>query len=212
MKIAILCSSPAHPVNAWLERWIARHAGNHDIALLRRVEELEAGDILFLISCTQLVSRAHRARFANTLVIHASDLPRGRGWSPHIWTIVEGGRQIVVSLLEAEDKVDSGAIWAKLTLDIPPHFLADEINAALFDAELNLMDRALELYGTNPGTPQAGDVEPSYYRQRTPEDSRLDPDKSITEQFDLIRVCDPQRFPAFFELHGHRYKLTLEKI
>ena len=43
-------------------------------------------------------------------------------------------------------------------------------------------------------------------------DSRLDPSRSIAEQFDLLRVADPQRFPAFFDLRGHRYLVRLKKL
>ena len=35
--------------------------------------------------------------------------------------------------------------------------------------------------------------------------------RSIAEQFDLLRVADPQRFPAFFDLRGHRYLVRIEK-
>lgn len=212
MKVAIICSSPIHPVNVWLERWMASTGRDHDITLHRDINEVTNGDILFLISCTQIVTAAHRSRFGKTFVIHASDLPRGRGWSPHIWTIVQGGEEITVTLLEAEDKVDSGAIWDQVKVPIPKHFLADEINAALFDAELVLMDHALALFGQHSGRAQAADVEPSYLRKRTPEDSRLDINGTIADQFDLIRACDPERFPAFFEIHGHRYTVKLEKI
>ncbi|MEQ9638113.1 MAG: formyltransferase family protein [Devosia marina] len=212
MRITIICSSSEHPVNAWLQRWIAANGDVHEISLLRRIEEIAGGDILFLISCTQIVTAEHRALFDCTLVIHASDLPLGRGWSPHVWAIAQGAEQIAVTLLEAEDKVDSGAIWGQLRLDIPRHFLSGEINAALFDAELQLMDLAISLHGTNPGVPQRTDIEPSYLPKRTRDDSRVDPSLSIAEQFDLIRVCDPERFPAFFEIHGHRYKIILEKI
>ena len=212
MKITIVCSSADHPINSWLDRWMKAHAAEHDISLLRSVQQLEGGDILFLISCSEIVTNAHRAKFGVTLVIHASDLPQGRGWSPYIWEIAEGRERIVVTLLEAEDKVDSGAIWAKKTVPIPKHFLIPEINQALFDCELELMDAALALRGTNPGVPQPTDVTPSYHQKRTPENSRLDVNMTIADQFDLMRVCDPVRYPAFFELHGHRYKLTLEKI
>ena len=60
--------------------------------------------------------------------------------------------------------------------------------------------------------PQDASIEPSYYPRRTPADSQIDPSQSIASQFDRIRVCDPNRFPAFFELHGKKYKLILEKI
>ena len=74
---------------------------------------LAGGEILFLVSCNEIIGKDVRDRYMATLVIHASDLPKGRGWSPHIWQIIEGKKEIMVSLLEAEDAVDSGAIWAK---------------------------------------------------------------------------------------------------
>ena len=27
-----------------------------------------------------------------------------------------------------------------------------------------------------------------------------------------MRICDPDRFPAYFELHGQNYKIRLEKM
>jgi methionyl-tRNA formyltransferase len=57
-------------------------------------------------------------------------------------------------------------------------------------------------------TQQTG--ESTYYSRRIPSDSRLDPEKTITEQFNLLRVVDNERYPAFFELYGRRYLLTIE--
>ena len=58
--------------------------------------------------------------FQQCLVLHASDLPKNRGWSPHVWSILNGENDITLSLLEAEDKVDMGRIWkkAKIKLNI----------------------------------------------------------------------------------------------
>ena len=41
-------------------------------------------------------------------------------------------------------------------------------------------------------------------------DSRLDPDDTIAQQFNLLRVVDNERYPAFFELLGRRYILKIE--
>jgi len=49
-------------------------------------------------------------------------------------------------------------------------------------------------------------------RRRTPDDSRLDVERSLAEQFDLLRVCDPDRFPAFMEYRGARYSVTLKRL
>jgi hypothetical protein len=58
------------------------------------------------------------------------------------------------------------------------------------------------------GIAQTG--EPSFYKKRTPGDSRLDPQKSLAEQFNLLRVVDNDRYPAFFEWNGRRYNLKIE--
>jgi hypothetical protein len=40
-------------------------------------------------------------------------------------------------------------------------------------------------------------------------DSRLDPDKSLRDQFNLLRVSDPVSYPAFFELNGRRFEISI---
>lgn len=212
MDISILCSSETHPVNAWLERWIGRWRGSHRIRLLRSKRDLTAGDLLFLVSCGEILQAAERSRFRHVLVLHASDLPRGRGWNPHIWAILAGAENITVTLLEAGDDPDTGPIWAQRQVHVPAHALHDEINRRIFDAETALMDEALELAHRPRPTPQPADVEPTYHRLRRPSDSELDPHKTLAEQFDLMRVADPERYPAFFRLRGHVYKLKLEKM
>lgn len=211
MKITVLCSDMLHPVNAHLQLWIAKHQA-HQIDLVRSKYELSHGSLLFLISCSEIVSEADRQPYSKTLIIHASDLPRGRGWSPHIWQIIGGATTLTLTLLEAANKVDSGDIWKKLQIDVNKDALWDEINQAVFDAELMLMDFAVENFGAIQPQAQSTVIEPTYYPKRSPIDSKVDAKKSIEEQFDLIRVCDPDRFPAYFELHGQKYTIRLEKI
>jgi len=212
MKITVLCSSEHHPVNQWIETWITQQNKHHDTTLCREAKSLPGGDILFLISCSELITENDRSKYLHTLVIHASDLPEGRGWSPHVWAIIEGKKEISVTLLEAEDKVDTGDIWYQVKLPIPDDALYDEINTLLFDTELALMDYAIENCKTVKPEKQNADIEATYYQRRTPQDSEIDTTKSIEEQFNLIRICDPERFPAFFRLHGQTYSLKLEKV
>lgn len=210
MDITVACSDERHPVNAWLARWQAQKRTIHNVQIVRRREDMSGGDILFLVSFHHIVGRELRDRYRKTLVIHASDLPKGRGWSPHIWRILEGEKDLVVTLLEATDQIDAGPIWVQERIALEGHELSDEINAALFESTLRLMNVALERFGDIEPAPQVG--QPTYYRRRTPEDSRLDPHASIAAQFDLLRLCDPVRYPAFFEMRGHRYKIVLEKM
>ena len=213
MRVTIICSDPGHPVCEYLARWQAcLPVGRHAVEIVDSVAQAPGGDLLLLVSCSEIVTAAARSRYRKCLVLHASDLPRGRGWSPHVWTILEGGAEVVVTLLEAEDKVDTGAIWHQDVVSIPAHALWDEINHLLFEAEVRLVDFALAHFDSAEPRMQDPSVEPSYHPRRRPADSRIDPAKPISEQFDLIRVCDPHRFPAHFTLRGHTYKLTLEKM
>lgn len=211
MKISVLCSDAEHPVNAWIRDWAEANSAQHEVSVIRSRKDLRGGELLFLISCSEIITPADRDMYATSLVVHASDLPDGRGWSPHVWQLIEGASSIVVTLLEAADKVDEGRIWQKISVAIPRHALFDEVNALIFEAELRLMDFAVDRFGGVESAEQERRGDARYFRRRTPADSELDPADSISNQFDLIRVCDPTRYPAFFRLRGHKYTITLEK-
>lgn len=209
LTIDVLTTDPAHPVNASLERWAAEQAPRHDVRILRRRSELQRGDLLFLVSCLEIIPQEDRERYTHCLVLHGSDLPEGRGMSPIVWQVLEGRRALTLTLLEAEDEVDSGRVWRKEPIALTGYELYDEINALVFEAETKLMTWAVGNVSTVRPRPQEGT--PTVYPRRRPADSQLDPDATIREQFDLLRVSDPDRYPAFMELDGHRFTVRLER-
>ena len=119
---------------------------------------------------------------------------------------------ITVSLLEAEDKTDSGAIWKKIMVRIAKDMLYDEINEVLFETEYDLMSYAVEEFYRIEPDPQDSSISESYWARRTPKDSEVNPSDTLLSQFNLMRVCDPERFPAYFKLHAHRYKIISERM
>ena len=211
MLISILNTSDKHPINEHLSRWIYQNNSDHSISLCRSKAELVGGDLLFLVSCSEILGMNETSKFKKSLVIHASDLPVGRGWSPYVWEILNGSSSITVSLIEVAEKVDTGDIWRKVSIGIPQEALFDEINQLLFDAEIELMDYAVANFETVTPIPQAK-TESSHWPKRVPNDSEIEIKKSIEQQFDLIRVCDVDRYPAFFYINGQKFKLKLEKM
>jgi methionyl-tRNA formyltransferase len=211
MNITILCSDPRHPVVADLKMWAHKMIINgHNVFLVFDISHLNGGDILFLVSCSQILSNTHRNKYKVVLVLHASDLPKGRGWSPHIWSILGGANKITISLIEATEPVDCGAVWLKTTFSLEGHELLDEINSKLFEAELYLMSEVVDqLHHIRPSI-QVGEAG-AYMKKRVPADSKIDISKSIEEQFNLLRVVDSERFPAFFDYQGHRYLIKIMK-
>jgi len=194
-----------------LEAWRARQLEHgHDVDLVSLMAQLTGGDILFLVSCSEILDETCKSAFTYSFVLHASDLPRGRGWSPYIWNILEGNNELTVCLLEAVSPVGSGSIWLRRRFILEGHELLPEIHERVFQAEMSLMDEVIEKLRDIQSLPQ-DEHSVSHYPRRTPEDSRLDPNKTLAEQFDLLRVVDSERFPAFFEYRGRRYKLKIEK-
>lgn len=208
--VTILVTDDRHPIRPWLKRWADQHRGDADIRIVGSSTEATGGDILFLVSCQEIIKEPVRGGYAHTLVLHASDLPRGKGMSPHVWQILEGSTELVVTLLEAADALDAGDIWHQLRIPVSRTALHDEINAALFQAELDLMTWALENHRSVEPRAQVGPG--TYYRRRRPEDSRLTLDTSLGEAFNLLRIADPERYPAFVEVDGVRFKITIERM
>lgn len=88
--------------------------------------------------------------------------------------------------------------------------LYDEINEKLFSSELQLISWACKNLGCVTPTLQNSSAA-NYLPKRTAKDSELDISKSLESQFDLLRVCDPNRFPAFFYIRGCKYNVKIEK-
>ena len=210
MKITVLTSSKKHPVYGHLTRWGEALAGAHDVEIVLSSKEAAGGDFLFMISCSEIVGAAVRERYRHSLVVHASALPKGRGWSPYVWQILAGADEIPVTLLEAEDKVDTGRIWLQKPMILEGHELSGEIHEALSRVTVELMSEAVEREGEITPRPQS-EGEATTYPKRTREDSRLELNKPLGEQINLLRVCDPERYPAFFEYKGHKYTVKVEK-
>lgn len=178
--------------------------------LVRDHDSIGDGDVAFYLGCVKVTPPAVLARHRRNLVVHASDLPRGRGFSPLSWLVIAGESRIPVCLLEAVDQVDAGPIVYKDYVPLAGHELIGELRDIIGRKTVELCGRFLAEPQPLPGVAQTG--EPSQYPRRRPQDSRLDPFKTIAEQFDLLRIVDNEQYPAHFDLRGHRYRIRIEKM
>lgn len=210
MIIQILCDNP----NSWefpLGQRLAMllQAAGHKATFIASHSEIASGDILCLLGCEDLLAGDKRSLNTHNLVVHASALPQGKGMSPLTWQILEGKNNIPVTLFEAADSIDSGDIYAMEEIEFKGHELIDELREKLSDTIIGLVHKFVSNYPAYNKKPQSGVS--SYYKRRRPEDSRLDLDKTIREQFNLLRVVDNERYPAFFEIFGCKYIVKIAK-
>lgn len=87
----------------------------------------------------------------------------------------------------------------------------DQLRHAQAKATISLCQQFIKEYPDilTQARPQTG--KSSFYPRRSPQDSELDPQRSLIEQFNLLRVVDNERYPAFFELAGHQYVIRVMK-
>lgn len=140
-------------------------------------------------------------------MIHGADLPSGRGRSPVHWQVEEGLNEITLTMFEMGDGTDDGPIYLKHKLTLDGTELLPEIRLKILKAELDMIDLFLSKC---PMTPDEQQGEPSYYPKRSRENQKLDPDKTIAEQFDKMRVADNERYPLWFEHRGITYELRID--
>ncbi|KZM50141.1 hypothetical protein OA90_10925 [Labrenzia sp. OB1] len=198
----------------WFDRFanelVDRIRENDDrAAFFRDQGQVLEGDIAFYLSCLKLTPEHVLSRNRINLVVHASALPKGRGFSPVVWQILEGLDVIPLSLFEMDGTADTGPIVRQSTVAFEGHELNDEIREALGRSIVDICMDYLVAETRPVAVPQTG--EPTWYRRRKPADSELDPQKSIAEQFQLFRVVDNERYPAFFTINGQKYILKIAK-
>jgi methionyl-tRNA formyltransferase len=193
------------------ETLVARiNEGGDRAALCRNHDAIAKGSVAFYLGCVKITPSAVLARNRKNIIVHASDLPKGKGFSPLTWQILNGFNEIPVCLFEAVEAVDAGPVVYREKLRYEGHELIDELRDVLGRAQTDLCLRYLAEVEPPEGTVQSG--EGSIYNRRQMEDSRLDPHRSLAEQFDLLRTVDNDKYPAFFDLRGHRYRIAIEKM
>lgn len=182
----------------------------HKVVLIDSKNNLIKGDIAFFLSCFEIVSDEYLKLNKNNIVVHASDLPEGKGWSPTSWQILEGKNEIPVTLFEATNSVDAGDYYIKDKLILNGTELIEEWQEKL---GLKIVEMALKYvinYTELLPVKQIGTE--SFYKKRRPEDSKLDIDKTIREQFNLLRIVDNEKYPAYFSINGQDYKISINPL
>ncbi|MBR2558009.1 MAG: hypothetical protein IKE95_06565 [Methanobrevibacter sp.] len=181
----------------------------HAVTFVHNASELPGGDICFLLSCVKLVNKFTLVKYCHNIVIHASDLPKGKGFTPLKWQVLNGENDIVITLFEAAEAVDAGRYYFKDNIHFEGHELLDEMQDIMAKKIIEMALRYCDEMNTVTGIDQEG-VE-SFYPKRTKADDEIDIHKSIVEQFNHFRIADNKRFPLWFSYMGHKYSIKVEK-
>ena len=142
INVSILCTDPRHPMNATLEDFPL--PPDVSLTIVRDMRDLAGGDLLLLIACHEYIEQKYIEKFRASAVIHCADVPDGKGWSPHVWEILDGATELTMTLMDVQVELDSGNVWRKLTLEIQRNEIFEEITEKICGAQNELIKFAIE--------------------------------------------------------------------
>jgi methionyl-tRNA formyltransferase len=211
MRINVLCNDE----NSWF--WSYKEAfieviinEGHKVSVYSSEKDMSNGDLAIFISCTKIISKEGLLKNTSNIVCHPSDLPKGKGFSPIAWAILDGSNEITFTLFEANEDVDDGDIYYKETVLLKGDELNDDLRKIQASITFKLIYKYISRFPENKSYSQKGSE--TFYSKRTPQDSELDINKTIDDQFNLLRIVDNERYPAFFIKNGQKYKIKIEKF
>ena len=209
MRITILTDNPKSWVIPYIKGLKEKLSENHEITHIFSSKDIKKGDLMLILSCEKILKDYHLSFHKSNIVVHPSELPKGKGWSPLAWQVLEGENRIPLTLFEANDKVDDGDVYQVDYIELNASELNDEIKHLQGLKTIEMILRYVDGFESREGIPQTGDE--TFYEKRTFKDSELNIYKNIDEQFNLLRVVDNERYPAFFLKDGVKYVLKIYK-
>lgn len=163
--------------------------------------------IVFILSYFKIIPKEFLLKHKHNLIVHESDLPKGKGWAPLFWQILESKEKIPIVLFEASKKIDEGDIYIKDFILLKGHELYDGIREKQAQKTIELCLQFLDGYEKLEAKKQKG--KSTFYKKRTAIDSELDINKTIEEQFNLLRIVNNEDFPAFFYHKDQKYIMRI---
>jgi len=165
-------------------------------------------DVVFILGYHKIIGAKYLKLHKHNVVVHESELPYGKGWAPLFWQILENKSQVTFTMFEASSGVDDGDIYMQKTLSLDGSELNEELRRLQAELTVDMCLDFVECYDKYK-LPSKQQGEETFYKRRGPKDSKLDVNKTLGEQFNLLRIVDNEEYPAYFEHLGRKYILKI---
>jgi methionyl-tRNA formyltransferase len=117
--------------------------------------------------------------------IHFSLLPRWRGAAPLERAILAGDEMTGVCLMDVEETLDTGGVYARREVPIGPHATLEDLRGDLVEAACEMLVTELRA-GLGEPEPQSGEV--TWAEKIRPEDFEIDWRRSAVEAERIVRL------------------------
>lgn len=142
--------------------------------------------------------------YKNAIVIHSSDLPKGRGWAPLYNSIVNQQKDFVISCIRLSDPVDSGEIILKASFEMKSEYTATFLRAIDIELTFLIISKLFEKWPDGNFQSIKQKSESTYNKKRHLSDNEIKLNDNFGDVLDMLRAVESQH-PAFIEYNGIDY-------
>jgi methionyl-tRNA formyltransferase len=174
------------------------------------IEQIGACEFLITAGYPYVISKKDLSICKHNINIHPTLLPKYRGPNIEWYVIANGERETGVSIHFLAEYADKGAIIVQQKIELSKFDTIYSLLRKTSDIEPELLVKSLKIIREGyVGQIQDESNATFYPKIRTSMDSEIDPNKTITELYNILRACDPERFPAFFYIDGQKVAIKL---
>ena len=199
--------------NLWFEKQIRtykfKNSNKYVFSISKNYKKIKKQNIVFPISYTKILSKKFLSNHEHVLIPHPSKLPKDKGFAPIQNQILKKQNKFFISLIKAVEKVDEGPICIQNHFNINKTDLSIDIRRKQGKAYLKIIEDFLNIYPKVNFKAQIG--KGNFNKKRTPNDSEISINKTIKAQFDKIRICDNELYPAYFFLKKKKFIIKIYK-
>jgi len=208
IKVAYLLDN----TNSWIKKYLKKSTlikknKKYSSKIFTNYRRIENYEIVFILNYTKILKPNFLKKNALNLIIHASDLPKGKGFAPLQWQILEKKNKISICLFEAVQKFDSGRIFAKDHLILKGTELYDEIRYHEAKVIIRMIKIFLKKYPNVISKKQTG--KSTFYKKRNPNDSELNINIPIKKLFNQMRIANNEKWPSFFYFKNKKFIIKI---
>lgn len=146
----------------------------------------------------------------NFIGLHNSLLPKYRGFSPLVWSIINGEKEIGFTLFSFTQGMDDGDVWFQKKIKLKPQHYVGEMLALIEDeAVKGIRTNYLKILSHQIKPEKQDNSLVTYCALRTPEHGKINWNKSATEVFNFIRA-QTSPYPGAFSFYNNQ-KIVINK-
>lgn len=146
--------------------------------------------------------------------LHAGKIPEYRGGSPLNWQLINGEREIGISVLKITNGIDDGPILGETTFQVQDSDSICDLHKKAITGFSELVPKLLVdiNYTILNATPQ-DESRAIYWHQRSDEDGYLDPSTQSAEQIGRIIRAVTKPYPgAWFKINNEKIRVFKGKV